>query len=364
MTHHPGRHLVMGLPGPELGEEERTFLREARPSGVILFARNLGDMESLEALLVAIRQAVDPAPLVWIDQEGGRVQRLREPFTRYPTASRLAALELQVANRGRRLAQMSGWLCGMELASLGIGVDCAPVLDIREEGADPVIGDRAFGTSPVQVVALASAWLDGFGASGLAAVGKHFPGHGAANADSHKALPVVGRSLQDLERRELVPFRALAPRLPAIMTAHLVMSAVEPEIPATWSRLWLHDILRKAWHYPGVIASDALEMGALSGSLAERARRSLLGGCDMVLSCVGRLEDHARVLEGIGAALGEMPTEERTASLGRVDHFNRHHAVPVGDWRALLRHPDYREARQMVEEAAEERLERDPTVGH
>ncbi|MBF0626456.1 MAG: beta-N-acetylhexosaminidase, partial [Magnetococcales bacterium] len=357
----PGDCLVMGLSGPELTDAERHFLHAERPAGVILFARNIHDPDQVQGLIASIRATATPPPTLWIDQEGGRVQRLRDPLTRFPSPGRLGALEQQDPHAALELARTMGQLCGQELAVLGIGVDCAPVLDIQEAGADPVIGERAFGRSPEQVIRLAGAWLEGLAGTGVLAMGKHFPGHGAARADSHRSLPVIPRSREELERWELAPFRALAGRLPALMTAHLVASGLDPGQPATWSRAILVRLLRETWRYPGLVVSDALEMGALQGTLDQRAEGALRGGCDLLLCCTGRLDDSARTLEGVARGAAALGAEAVAAIRDRIRRGLAPHRPEPGDWRALLADGDYRRRRAVAEVLPEPARSRDPT---
>ncbi|MEO5363927.1 MAG: beta-N-acetylhexosaminidase [Magnetococcus sp. DMHC-8] len=355
-----GRHLVLALSALTLTRAEETFLQEVQPAGVILFSRNIRDLDQVQALVWAIRQQVGPTCTLWLDQEGGRVQRLRDPLTRFPSPWQWVELARHDAGRAISLARLAGWVCGIELVTVGIGVDCAPVLDIREPGADPVIGERAFGETPQGVVELAGAWLEGLQSQGVMAVGKHFPGHGAARADSHKSLPTITRDRAALEQHELLPFRVLLTRLPALMTAHLVASAFGEE-PATWSPLLLQTVLRQEWGYAGLVVSDALEMGALIGPLEERAWRAVQAGCDMVLCCTGRMEDNEAALAGVERALAGMTGEQRQGQAERIGRTLAPFCPAPGDWRALLVQPDYLQARRLLETVAEENRQADPT---
>ncbi|MBF0421454.1 MAG: beta-N-acetylhexosaminidase, partial [Magnetococcales bacterium] len=302
-TFHPAGHLIIGLAGKTLQAQERAWMVTHRPAGVILFSRNLGTLDEVVELIQAIRATTSPPPTLWLDQEGGRVQRLRAPLTRYPSAGALSQWELDHPGAARDLALDWGYLCGTELIALGFGVDCAPVLDLREPEAHPVIGDRSFGDHPKQVVRLAGGWLEGLAASGCMAVGKHFPGHGGAMVDSHRSLPVIHRDRQTLMDRELAPFRQLAPHLPALMTAHLVARNLDADTPATWSAKILVDLLRRDWGYRGLVVSDAIEMAALDGDLTTRTQRAVAAGCDLVLCCTGRMEDNEAARLGVMTAL-------------------------------------------------------------
>lgn len=350
---HPSRHLVIGLSGPELTPEEVFFLRRVQPVGVILFSRNIVTLRQVGELIHALRATADPPPTLWIDQEGGRVQRLRAPFTRFPSAFRFARLDRRDPERAGSLARLAGEVNALELAHMGIGVNCAPVLDIREAGADPVIGERAFGDTPETVVRLAGAWLDGFQGRGVLAMGKHFPGHGAAQVDSHKALPVIYRSPEELAQREFVPFRALQARLPAFMTAHLIAAGLDPDQPATWSRAVIQGVLRDGWGYTGLVVSDALEMGALSGSLSERASRAIQAGCDLLLCCTGHLPDAEATLEGVARGLEGLPAGERQGSGERVRAGLSGFRPEPGPLDTLPDGDRYRQARRELEAFAD-----------
>ncbi|MBF0153102.1 MAG: beta-N-acetylhexosaminidase [Magnetococcales bacterium] len=363
MTLYPGQSLVTSLSGPELNADEAYFLRSSRPSGVILFARNLVDVFQIQELIRAIRGAVTPSPTLWLDQEGGRVQRLRRPLTACPSPGRFAELERHDPVQARELSRQAGWLNGRELATLGIGVNCAPVLDIRESQADPVIGERAFGWDPQQVIRLAGAWLEGFTSTGGVAVGKHFPGHGAARADSHKSLPRIEKDRHTLDCWELRPFRELLSRLPLLMTAHLVATGIDPQHPATWSAPLLRDILRHQWRYEGLLVSDALEMGALSGPLDDRAEMALRAGCDLVLCCTGRLDDSMLALAGLERALAATDAVPNTADISRrIERTLAPARIEPGDMDALLAETEYQRWRHALERVQDTHAAPDPTA--
>ncbi|MEO5376763.1 MAG: beta-N-acetylhexosaminidase [Magnetococcus sp. DMHC-6] len=355
-----GCHLVVGISGTSLSLKELNFLKKARPSGIIFFSRNLGTIFSLREMIQEIRAEINPPPTFWIDQEGGRVQRLREPFTRYPSPFTLTSLARKNAQAAATHAQLMGQLCGQELASVGIGVNCAPVLDIRESMADPVIGERAFGESPEEVIQLAGAWTSALSATGIMAIGKHFPGHGAARADSHKELPIIDKNRHDLEQWEWRPFVQLAPQLPALMTAHLVANGLDPQ-PATWSSLLLRQILRNEWHYPGLLVSDALEMGALRGPLDQRALRAIDAGCDLVLCCTGVLEDGEATLSGIEQALAQQEPDHCLAWEKRIHTLLSPYRIAPGDPEHLLNDTNYQRNRALIETLSQETIAQDPT---
>ena len=211
------------------------------------------------------------------------------------------------------------------------------------------------------MISLAGAWLEGLQHQGVMAVGKHFPGHGAARADSHKSLPILSKNRAALEAWELQPFKALMARLPAVMTAHLVAHGLGDDKPATWSSVVLQDLLRQAWDYPGLIVSDALEMGALSGTMAARADQSIQAGCDLVLCCTGCLEDTMAALEGITRAMESLTPAQRRKRRARIQQALTPYTFPPGDWRTLLKQPDYLNARRLVEAITEEIRAEDPT---
>lgn len=300
--------VMLDLEGTALTREERRLLARPEVGGVILFARNTESAEQVCKLSRAIR-AVRPELLLAIDQEGGRVQRLRQGVTRLPAMARLAAGFREQPEVTRRLCQDAGWLLGMEMAACGLDLSFAPVLDV-DDGTSSVIGDRSLSADPEIVAALAGAFVDGLHEAGMVAVGKHFPGHGGVAADSHLELPVDPRPLEALRARDLVPFSRLAGRLDGVMPAHVVYSAFDPR-PAGFSPAWL-GLLRQSLGFKGVIFSDDLSMAgaASAGSPAERAMAALDAGCDMLLVC----NDRAAALEVIEACR-ERPGASRLTRL-------------------------------------------------
>ncbi|MHB0774169.1 beta-N-acetylhexosaminidase [Halomonas sp. WWR20] len=278
--------VMLDLEGTTLTQDERHLLARPEVGGVILFARNTQSAEQVQELSRAVRE-IRPDILLAIDQEGGRVQRLREGVTRLPPAARFGGLHRESPEEALALAQDAGWLLGMEMAACGLDLSFAPVLDI-DDNASPAIGNRSFASDPQAVSALAGAFIEGLHEAGMVAVGKHFPGHGGVNVDSHLALPEDPRSLDELRARDLVPFAALASRLDGIMPAHVVFSAFDRR-PAGFSPSWL-GMLREELAFKGVIFSDDLSMAGahVAGSPAERALAALAAGCDMVLVCNDR----------------------------------------------------------------------------
>ena len=276
-----GRLLFVGIPGPVLDAATRHTLEELRVGGVILFRRNVGTPAEIAALTAALH-ALPSRPLVAIDHEGGRVLRLGEPFTQFPAAAVIGRTRHPV------LAYRVGRAMGEELASVGIDLSFAPVLDVHSNPANPVIGDRAFGSDPALVSEMGIALMRGLHDGGILSCGKHFPGHGDTEKDSHLELPVVRRSRAQLEQTELVPFRAaIAAGVPMLMSAHVLYPALDAEHPATLSRKILTDLLRGERGFTGVIASDDLDMRAITNhqSIGDAAVATLQAGVDALLVC-------------------------------------------------------------------------------
>jgi beta-N-acetylhexosaminidase len=310
------RAVILGCAGGTLLAEERRFFADADPAGFILFRRNCASPDQVRHLVEALRDSVGRADApVLIDQEGGRVARLRPPYwRRYPAAAQIAALGAPIAAEAARLGAR---LIADDLARLGISVDCLPVLDLTVAGADPVIGDRAYGGDPDRIAALGRAVCEGLLDGSVLPVVKHIPGHGRAGADSHYVCPVVAAAHDELSRSDFAPFRALN-AMPWAMTAHIVFSAVDPVNPATFSRTVIGEIIRREIGFDGVLISDDLSMGALGGGLGERARRALAAGCDLVLHCSG----DRREMEEVVAASAAV-TEATAARLARGEEMRR-----------------------------------------
>jgi beta-N-acetylhexosaminidase len=278
--------VMLDVAGTALSEEERELLRQPAVGGVILFSRNFISPEQVAALVAEIHGLRSPRLLVAVDQEGGRVQRFRDGFTRLPPVRRLGELFDRDPRRARQLAEVSGWLMAAELRAIGVDISFAPVLDL-DYGVSTVIGDRAFHRKPEVVAELAQAYQRGMGEAGMAATGKHFPGHGAVVADSHHELPVDERPFQELEFEDLLPFERLAHQgMKAMMAAHVIYRDCDGQA-AGFSPFWLRTVLRERIGFQGVIFSDDLSMEAAAcvGNHVERARAALAAGCDMVLVC-------------------------------------------------------------------------------
>jgi beta-N-acetylhexosaminidase len=308
---------IFGLAGPRLSPEEAAFFRDVQPWGFILFGRNIENPGQVRALTSVLRETVARADApILIDQEGGRVQRLRPPhWPAYPTGETYRRLR-GAGLSARDFAWLGGRLIAADLTELGINVDCAPVADVPVRGAHDVIGDRAFAEDASEVVTLARAMAEGLMAGGVLPVIKHIPGHGRAGADSHKALPVVDAPLADLERADFAAFRGLAD-LPVAMTAHVVFAAVDAVLPATTSKAVIDSVIRDSIGFEGLLMSDDLSMEALSGDLRDRAAASLAAGCDVVLHCNGSMEEMTRVASATGALRGDA-ARRATAALAAL----------------------------------------------
>jgi beta-N-acetylhexosaminidase len=299
------RAFITGLAGSAISVDEAAFIRETAPWGLILFKRNIQSPVQVKALTAHFRDIVGWDAPILVDQEGGRVQRLGPPhWPIYPPGAAYAGLYRQDRARGLEAARLGGRLIAEDLVAVGIDVDCIPVADVPVSGADRVIGDRAFGDTPQQVAALAGAQADGALSAGVLPVVKHLPGHGRATADSHLDLPIVDIDRATLEATDFAAFRPLS-RLPLGMTAHVVFSAIDAVQPATTSAIMIRDVIRGWIGFEGLLMSDDVSMGALSGSLAERSRAALAAGCDVVLHCNGNLDEMRQVAQAAPLLAGE-----------------------------------------------------------
>lgn len=322
------RAFICGLAGTDISPEERAFLRRSDPFGLIVFRRNVDSPEQLAALTASFRDIVGRDAPVLVDQEGGRVQRLGPPhWPAYPTGAAYAALYEADRRAGLEAVKLGGRLIAHDLRKVGIDVDCLPVADVPVQGADAVIGDRAFGTTPAQVAALAGAQAEGLMAGGVLPVLKHLPGHGRATADSHLRLPVVDTDRATLEATDFAAFRPLS-SLPIGMTAHVVFSAIDAAQPATTSAIMIGDVIRGSIGFDGLLMSDDVSMGALSGTLAERSRLAVAAGCDLVLHCNGRLDEMEEVAASIPLLAGDaLRRADRALALRHVsDGFDENAA--------------------------------------
>ena len=310
------RAVILGCAGERLNADERRFFGDADPVGFILFRRNCRSPDQVRDLVAALRDSIgrSDAPVL-IDQEGGRVARLRPPSWRlYPSAACLGSLPDPQAELAARLGAR---LIADDLEQLGITVDCLPVLDIPVAGADSVIGDRAYGTEPGRVTRLARAVCEGLLEGGVLPVIKHIPGHGRARVDSHYACPVIETDNDELSHTDFAPFRVLA-AMPWAMSAHIVYMAIDSTAPATLSSRVISQVIRGTIGFDGVLVSDDLSMQALGGEIGERAERALAAGCDLVLHCNGDRGE----METIASATGRIAA--RTADrLARSEAMRR-----------------------------------------
>lgn len=308
MTSKPSA-CILSVSGPVLTGEEKNLLASVQPWGVILMGRSCVTPDQVRGLVDSIWDALQRACLIFIDQEGGRVARLKPPaWPVFPAAGQFGALYAQDPQAGLEAAHLSHRLMAHELASISIHADCAPVLDLPVSGAHDVIGDRAFAASTDAAIALASAALGGLRDGGVAGVIKHMPGHGRAEVDSHKQLPRVKADERDLLARDLLPFQALADT-PMAMSAHIAYEAWDAGFPATLSKKVISEIIRGRIGFQGLLMTDDLGMNALGGSLAERTRAALDAGCDVALHCSGFIKEPDIILaemRDVGEAAGEM----------------------------------------------------------
>jgi beta-N-acetylhexosaminidase len=292
--------LIAGLSGSRLTDDERAFYRQVQPAGVILFRRNVEDGALIKALVDDVREAVGRDDLlVLIDQEGGRVQRLKPPHAPdLPAAAAYAALYARDTELAKSSAYCVSRLVADDLRRYGINTNCAPVLDVPVPGAHDIIGDRAFGATPYQIIDIAGEVANGLMAGGVVPVIKHIPGHGRATADSHLDLPVVSATYDELSRSDFVPFKALA-HMPAAMTAHVVFSDIDAAHPASTSAKVTANIIRGDIGFGGLLMSDDLSMKALRGPMRERAESVLRAGSDVALHCNGDIAEMRAAAEGV-----------------------------------------------------------------
>lgn len=329
---------MIGISGTTLNDAERELLREPRVGGVILFRRNFESVDQLAALCAEIR-AQREALLIAVDQEGGRVQRFIGEFTALPAPARLAADYDEDPAAARRRVRQGGWLMAAELLAVGVDMSFAPVLDLGA-GVSGVIGDRALHRDPAAIADLGRCYVDGMRAAGMAATGKHFPGHGSIPEDSHYELPQDGRPLTEIEN-DLLPFRELiATGIDAMMMAHVVYGALDHK-PASFSPFWIGDMLRERFRFDGAVFSDDLGMRAADavGDFRARTQQALAAGCDMVLLC--------NEFDQIDAVLGAC--DVTPASARRLAAMRGRSAL---DWQSLRRSADWAAARAQLDELA------------
>ena len=306
-TSSPAKAMILGCLGQHLTADEKAFYRDEQPWGFILFGRNIGQAGQVKDLVAEMRETVGGrnAPVL-IDQEGGRVQRIREPIApRYPSGAELGALYDADAEKGLRAAWLMSRLHAFDLYRLGINVDCLPVLDVPIAGASNVIGNRAYSNDPHVVALMGQAAADGLKAGGVLPVMKHIPGHGRGMADSHHELPVVTVPRAELEVHDFVPFKALANELMG-MSCHVVYTDIDPDHPASTSRIVTEEIIRKAIGFEGLLMSDDISMNALKGTIGERAER-IAAALDVVLHCHGHMDE----MQAVAAAVSELSGKAR-----------------------------------------------------
>jgi len=326
--------IIYGLSGPVLTDAERAFFRDADPAGYILFARNCVDRAQMRRLTDELRALHGRATLpILIDQEGGRVARMKPPeWPAFPAPEAFARLYEKAPMSAIEAARANAQAIALLLREVGVDVDCLPLLDVRQPGATDIIGDRALGAEPMQVAALGRAVLEGLRAGGAVGVVKHMPGHGRALVDSHKALPVVPASAEELET-DIEPFRTLASAAMG-MTAHVVYTAWDAERPGSLSPVVIGDIIRGRIGFDGFLMSDDLGMHALSGSQAERARGVVAAGCDVGLHCSGDMAEMEEIASAVPALsdAGRERLERAMATIGG--------AAPSGSVEELLEKRD------------------------
>jgi beta-N-acetylhexosaminidase len=312
------RAFITGVSGLELSAAERELIRSERPWGFILFKRNIETPDQVSALVRELRDCIGEADApVLIDQEGGRVARLGPPhWPAYPPGAAFGALYDLEPALGLKAARLSSRLIAADLIDLGITVDCLPLADVPVVGADAVIGNRAYGTEPGKVAAIARAVTEGLEQGGVLPVLKHIPGHGRATADSHFKLPTVDTPREELERADFAAFQPLAD-LPMAMTAHVVFSALDPAQPATTSATIIRQVIRGVIGFQGLLMSDDVSMNALAGSIAERTRAIVNAGCDVVLHCNGKLDEMRDVARETPELTGEALDRAKRALASR-----------------------------------------------
>jgi beta-N-acetylhexosaminidase len=309
---------IFGLSGPTLTDDERAFFRDSDPAGYILFGRNIENREQLRRLTDELRTLDGRANLpILIDQEGGRVARMKSPeWPLFPNGAAFDALYDRAPASAIEAARLNAMALAAMLAEVGITVDCLPLLDVRQPGASDVIGDRALGSEPMRVAALGRAILGGLQAGGVVGIVKHIPGHGRALLDTHEALPTVTASDRDLQT-DLAPFAALRDAAMA-MTCHVIFEAWDPDRPATLSPVVIDSVIRQRIGFHGLLMTDDLDMKALSGDVPSRAADAIAAGCDIALNCWGKMDD----MIGIANALGPISTVSRARLEGAMDRIS------------------------------------------
>ncbi|WP_447762811.1 beta-N-acetylhexosaminidase [Sphingopyxis panaciterrae] len=328
---------IFGLSGLTLTNDERAFFRDSDPAGYILFGRNIENREQVRRLTDDLRSLDGRSSLpILIDQEGGRVARMKSPeWPDFPSGAAFDALYERAPASAIEAARLNAMALAVMLAEVGITVDCLPLLDVRQPGSSDVIGDRALGSEPMRVAALGRAILSGLQAGGVVGIVKHIPGHGRAMADSHEALPIVSALDRDLQT-DLAPFAALRDAAMA-MTCHVVFNAWDPDRPATLSPVIIDSVIRQRIGFHGLLMTDDLDMKALSGDVPSRAADAIAAGCDIALNCWGKMDD----MIGIANALDPISMISLARLEGAMDrivgaHDPRQFATLVDQRDALL----------------------------
>lgn len=329
--------LMVDVEGLSLTKEDRNLLKHPFVGGLILFSRNYASVEQVSELIASIREQ-RPELIIAVDQEGGRVQRFKSSLTRLPPLEDVGRLYDNSPELAAAYATELGWIMASEMLALGVDISFAPVLDLAY-GVSSIIGDRALHSKPALVSLLGGAYIEGMDQAGMVATGKHFPGHGAVQADSHLELPLDSRSLEAIKQHDIIPFKNLAKHLGGIMPAHIVYDKVDA-LPAGFSPYWLQTVLRNELGFSGVIFSDDLSMegAAMAGPYAQRAEKALAAGCDMILVCNCR--------EGVNAVLADDQVTQYSANQQRI-HALRGGARVSGleELRSLSR---YQAAQEMI----------------
>ena len=314
---------IAGVAGLRLSDEERAFFAGERPWGFILFGRNIESASQVSDLVAELKLAGGRASTpVFVDQEGGRVQRLRPPLApRYPPAVTLGAIYDADPAAGERAAWLHGRLIAYDLAGYGFNADCLPCLDMPVEGANSVIGDRAFSMNSDTIATLGRAAADGLTAGGVMPVMKHLPGHGRGNADSHLSLPVVPTSRGELARTDFLPFKAMR-HLPAAMTAHVLYTDIDPTFPATLSPIVIEQVIRREIGFDGLLMTDDMSMKALAGDIGENSAKAITAGCDVVLHCNGDMAEMRKISSAVQPLRGEAERRAKAAEavIAHVTH--------------------------------------------
>jgi len=305
---------IFGCSGLSLTAEERAFFAKVKPAGFIIFKRNVEDPDQLSNLIKDLKLAVGRHKVpILVDQEGGRVQRLSEPYWRkYPAMATFGEMSKKDPTLAASALRLNVRLIADDLRRVGINVDCLPVLDVMNDWADPIVGDRAFSNAPSLVTAMGRIVVDALMEGGVLPVIKHLPGHGRATADSHLELPVVDATVEEMDESDFLPFRAMADA-PFGMTAHIKYTDIDPKQCATLSRVVIGRIIRMKMGFTGLLMSDDLAMKALTGKFEDRTRGAFAAGCDLVLHCNGNMDEMQSIASACHVASGKL--EKRLATL-------------------------------------------------